>query len=243
MENIQEASLKSIALENFELIPILEKYSLDFCCRGKTTLKQACIEKEVSLESILAELNQASSSKKTQMPFTEMTAEQLISYILIHHHFYVKNSIPTILNHIEKVNSKHGEKYPHMEKVLALFNAVADELLQHMQKEEGILFPRIKLIFGTDGNTMAARKMNGYIDGPISMMEIEHEKAGDLLFEIRELTQQYLAPDTACTTHRICLDELKAFELDLHQHVHLENNILFPMAKQKMLVEAVELNP
>ena len=228
MENIQEASLKSIALENFELIPILEKYSLDFCCRGKTTLKQACIEKEVSLESILAELNQASSSKKTQMPFTEMTAEQLISYILIHHHFYVKNSIPTILNHIEKVNSKHGEKYPHMEKVLALFNAVADELLQHMQKEEGILFPRIK---------------NGYIDGPISMMEIEHEKAGDLLFEIRELTQQYLAPDTACTTHRICLDELKAFELDLHQHVHLENNILFPMAKQKMLVEAVELNP
>jgi regulator of cell morphogenesis and NO signaling len=243
MENIQEASLKSIALENFELIPILEKYSLDFCCRGKTTLKQACIEKEVSLESILAELNQASSSKKTQMPFTEMTAEQLISYILIHHHFYVKNSIPTILNHIEKVNSKHGEKYPHMEKVLALFNAVADELLQHMQKEEGILFPRIKLIFGTDGNAMAARKMNGYIDGPISMMEIEHEKAGDLLFEIRELTQQYLAPDTACTTHRICLDELKAFELDLHQHVHLENNILFPMAKQKMLVEAVELNP
>jgi len=243
MENIQEASLKSIALTHFELVPILEKYSLDFCCRGKTTLKQACIEKEVSLESILLEINQAGISQKPQMPFTEMTAEQLISYILIHHHFYVKNSIPTILNHIEKVNSKHGEKYPHMKKVLALFNEVADELLPHMQKEEGILFPRIKLIFGTDENATAARKMNGYIDGPISMMEMEHEKAGDLLFEIRELTQQYLAPDTACTTHRICLDELKAFELDLHQHVHLENNILFPMAKRKMLVKAAELNP
>ena len=81
MENIQEASLKSIALTHFELIPILEKYSLDFCCRGKTTLKQACIEKEVSLESILLEINQAGISQKPQMPFTEMTAEQLISYI------------------------------------------------------------------------------------------------------------------------------------------------------------------
>ena len=146
MKNLGEATLKSIALEHFEFIPVLEKYSLDFCCRGKKTLKEACIENDLSLETILAEINEAGVPIKAQMPFNEMSADQLISYILIHHHFYVKNAIPTILNHIGKVVAKHGERYPHMEKVLALFNAVTDELIPHMQKEEQILFPRIKII-------------------------------------------------------------------------------------------------
>ena len=234
MKNLGEATLKSIALENFEFIPVLEKYSLDFCCRGKKTLKEACIENDLSLEKILAEINEAGVPIKAQMPFNEMSADQLISYILIHHHFYVKNAIPTILNHIGKVVAKHGERYPHMEKVLALFNAVTDELIPHMQKEEQILFPRIKIIFGTDEHAIASQKVIGFIDGPINVMEIEHEKAGDLLFEIRRITNHYKAPETACTTHRVCLDELKAFEEDLHQHVHLENNILFPMAKIQM---------
>ena len=234
MKNLGEATLKSIALEHFEFIPVLEKYSLDFCCRGKKTLKEACIENDLSLETILAEINEAGIPIKAQMPFTEMSAEQLISYILIHHHFYVTNSIPTILNHLEKVVSKHGERYPNMVKVLSLFNAVSDELMPHMQKEEQILFPRIKLIFGADAEAIAAQKIVGFIDGPIRVMEIEHENAGDLLFEIRRITDHYKAPETACTTHRVCLDELKAFEEDLHQHVHLENNILFPMAKEKM---------
>jgi len=234
MKNLEEATLKSIALDHFEFIPILEKYSLDFCCRGKKTLKEACIENDISLETILAEINEAGVPIKAQMPFTEMSAEQLISYILIHHHFYVKNSIPTILNHLEKVVSKHGERYPNMVKVLSLFNAVSDELMPHMQKEEQILFPRIKLIFGADAEAIAAQNVIGFIDGPISVMEIEHENAGDLLFEIRRITDHYNAPETACTTHRVCLDELKAFEEDLHKHVHIENNILFPMAKEKM---------
>jgi len=234
MKNIEEATLKNIALEHYEYIPILEKYSLDFCCRGKKTLKEACAENDLSLEIILDELNEARVPIKIQMPFDEMSADQLISYILVHHHFYVKNAIPTILNHIEKVVTKHGEKYPHMINVLKLFNAASDELIPHMQKEEKILFPRIKLIFGQDENAQASQKIVGFIDGPISVMEIEHEKAGDLLFEIRRITNHYKAPETACTTHRVCLDELKVFEEDLHQHVHLENNILFPMAKNRI---------
>jgi len=234
MKNLEEATLKSIALNHYEFIPILEKYSLDFCCRGKKTLKEACFVNDISLEKILTELNESGIPIKVQMPFNEMSADQLISYILIHHHFYVKNSIPTILNHLEKVVNKHGERYPNMIKVLSLFNAVSDELLPHMQKEEQILFPRIKLIFGADAEAIAAQKIVGFIDGPISIMEIEHENAGDLLFEIRRITNHYKAPETACTTHRVCLDELKAFEEDLHQHVHLENNILFPMSKEKL---------
>ena len=235
MENLQEASLKSIALDHFEFIPVLEKYNLDFCCRGKKTLLQACNENEISIEAILEEMNQIATPGKSQMPYSEMSAEQLISYILIHHHFYVKNSIPTILNHIEKVVVKHGDKYPYMPKVLELFKAVAEELMAHMEKEEQILFPRIKLIFETDDQAQHAVTIANYIDGPMMVMELEHEKVGDLLFTIRDLTHHYVAPETACTTHRVCLDELKAFEEDLHQHVHLENNILFPMAKSRML--------
>ena len=235
MENIQTATLKSIALEHYEFIPVLEKYNLDFCCRGKKTLKEACKEKELSLDMIVKEINEVAAPAKPQMPFTEMNVEQLISYILIHHHFYVKNSMPTILNHIDKVVTKHGDKYPYMPKVLDLFKAVADELTAHMEKEEQILFPRIKSIFATDDQTRSKMENSGFIDAPILVMELEHEKVGDLLFEIRALTNHYLAPATACTTHRVCLEELKAFEEDLHQHVHIENNILFPRAKGAMI--------
>ena len=96
-----------------------------------------------------------------------------------------------------------------------------------MQKEEQILFPRIKALYGL---TVPENISAEYIDGPVSVMEAEHEKAGDILYAIRDLTNNYIAPENACTTHRVCINELKAFEEDLHKHVHLENNILFPKA-------------
>jgi len=235
MENLKDKTLKSIALEHFELIPVLEKYSLDFCCKGAKTLSVACAEKNISVDALMVELSESTSNiSKPKMPFNEMSAEQLISYILIHHHFYVKTAIPTIYNHIQKVVVKHGPRYPHMEKVLALFSEVAEDLTAHMKKEEEILFPRIKTLYSNEEAEKTAHFVAGYIDAPVSVMEQEHEKVGELLFAIRDLTSHYTAPDTACTTHRVCLDELKAFEEDLHQHVHLENNILFPMAAIKM---------
>ena len=233
MENIAEKTLTRIALEHHEYIPVLEKYSLDFCCRGKRTLAEACAEKKINTDDLMVDLKKIESGKNSETDFTSMDADHLITHILLHHHFYVKNAFPVILNHLEKVVTKHGERYPNMIRILALFTAVQDELIPHMHKEEAILFPRIKEI-------AAAAKANGpafdstYISGPVSVMEIEHDKAGQLMFEIRNISNHYTAPDDACTTHRVCLDELKAFEVDLHQHVHLENNILFPMAMAMM---------
>ena len=232
MENIKEKSLKSIVLEHHEYIPVLEKYSLDFCCRGGKTLNEACIEKGIVIDDLLVELDNSIAKSNPSMPFAEMTAEQLISYIQIHHHFYVRNAIPTIQNHIEKLVLKHGAKYPYMIEVKALFKEVAEELLPHLEKEEHVLFPRIKTISSSDIQKDKTAIKDGYIDTPVHELEIEHEKAGDLLYAIRTLTNNYTAPETACTTHRICLEELKAFEEDLHQHVHLENNLLFPMAQK-----------
>ena len=230
MNLIKKETLAAIALSHHEYIPVLEKYSLDFCCRGKKTLEEACTEKNLPVESIVNEMLESVVPKKVLMPFTEMNAEQLISYIIIHHHFYVKNSMSTIYSHVEKVATKHGDRYPYMPEVLNLFTSVIEELIPHMEKEEKILFPRIKEIASIGSLQQVTNMKPGFINAPIQMMETDHDHVGQLLFEIRKLTHAYTAPEDACTTHRVCLEELKTFEEDLHQHVHLENNILFPMA-------------
>jgi regulator of cell morphogenesis and NO signaling len=227
---IQEQTLAAIVAENYKTVPVLEKYQLDFCCKGKRTLEAACHEKGIDIEPIKKELTQLSSlPNPLQMPFTEMTTEQLISYILIHHHFYVRQAIPQIMSHIEKVAAKHGTRFPYMLKVLQLFTAIKEELLLHLQKEETVLFPRIKETMSNNNNFAP-----GYINNPIHQMEHEHDHAGALMAEINTLTNNYTVPEGACTTFTICLQELKAFEADLHKHVHLENYILFPMAQTEM---------
>lgn len=237
MKTFSEQTLAEIVLSDHAYIPILEKYNLDFCCRGKRSLAEACREKNLTTSQIIQEMENCTKTIPLSMPYTEMSAGQLISYIIIHHHFYVKNSIPTILSHLEKILHKHGEKYPYMVQVTANFHKVANELLQHMKKEEGILFPLIQeVIFNNATNTSDIHPDTAQIQNIINKMETEHDDAGQLLFEIRSLTNQYTPPETACTTHRVCLDELCAFEEDLHRHVHLENNILFPMAIQASLL-------
>ncbi len=230
MKNLEQQSLSHIALEHFEVIPVLEKYSLDFCCRGNKSLSEACAEKNISLSTVIAEMQEATFATRPIIPFTEMNAEQLISYILLHHHFYVRNTLPVIIDLLDKLVTKHGDRYPKMIKVYQLFIAVKEELEPHMEKEEKILFPRIKEIAALSLQHKKIDHAPAYINAPVAVMEMEHDNAGQLMFEIRHITGNYIAPDDACTTHRVCLEALKAFETDLHQHVHLENNILFPIA-------------
>ena len=240
MTNLKERTLASIVTEQSQSVRVLEKYDLDFCCKGKRTLAEACAEKGISIVNILEELQQAVvPGEKPRMPFAEMTAGQLISHILIHHHFYVKQTMPTIYDHLEKVASKHGNRYPYMVKVFQLFTAIREEMTLHMQKEELVLFPRITEVENLFNMHQKTKRSGGYINAPISMMENEHEHAGELLFEIRRLTDNYHPPVDACTTFKLSLTELKEFEEDLHRHVHLENNLLFPKAK-KMLSAIID---
>ena len=234
MKYFAQQTLATIVTQNHQTVPVLEKYDLDFCCKGKRTLSDACTEKGVSIEALLSELETATNAQPNQLPFKEMDEQQLISYILIHHHFYVKQSMPTILSHVEKVATKHGDRYPYMIKVLQLFTEIKEEMTSHMQKEEMVLFPRIKEVGQLYNKHQTAGLSNEYITGPVNVMEQEHEHAGELLYEIRELTHNYTPPADACTTFKVSLSELKEFEEDLHRHVHLENNLLFPLA-EKML--------
>lgn len=234
MTDIAQQTLANIVTNNHSSVPVLEKYELDFCCKGKRTLSDACNEKGLPLDTILKELENSGIRTSTAMPFTEMTPEQLISYILIHHHFYVKQSMPTIISHLEKVASKHGDRFPYMVEVLSIFSAVAQEMTMHMHKEEFILFPRIKEVAALQQAQQHRNLMPGYIAAPIQVMEHEHDQAGEMLYNIRRLTNNYTPPAGACTTFQVCLAELKEFEEDLHKHVHLENNILFPLAEKTM---------
>lgn len=231
MTNIAEQTLASIVTKNHSTVPVLEKYHLDFCCKGKRTLADACNEKGLAVEKVADELEKSTEAQSNKMPFTQMNAEQLISYILIHHHFYVKQSMPTILGHLHKVATKHGERFPYMIEVFSLFKEITEEMTAHMQKEEIILFPRIKEVEALNNISHGRKLTEGFISAPIHVMELEHEHAGDLLYKIRELTNTYAPPVDACTTFKVSLAELKEFEEDLHNHVHLENNLLFPMAE------------
>jgi len=140
--------------------------------------------------------------------------------------------MPQIFSYLQKVASKHGERHPELLKIVELFAAVKEEMEQHMQKEELILFPRInemeKLV--TEGTEIRINQT--YLQAPINMMEQEHDHAGEMLAEINRLTDNYHPPADACTTYKLSFAALQAFEMDLHQHVHLENNILFPKALQ-----------
>lgn len=203
--------------------PVLEKYKLDFCCKGKRTLEQACAEQGIVLEEVEKELDKVIEQRDRPTPsvFESMTPKQLADYIVARHHVYVRQAIPQIVYHLDKVYHKHGERYHYVGEVYTTFRKVAVELEQHMLKEEKILFPMMEKL----GQMSSAQLM-----GPIHVMESEHEEAGDLMGRIREITHDYTPPADACTTHRLMLEELRSFEEDLHEHVHLENHLLFPRA-------------
>lgn len=226
MTELMNQTLSQIVTENYQAAQVFEKYGLDFCCKGKRPLTDACKEKSLPVENVVKELTQALSSADNQKEFKDMSLTELAEYIVRVHHNYVKQSMPPILMYVLKVATKHGSRFPYMHEVYDLFLEIEEEMTSHMAKEEKILFPRIKLL----ELNAAQENTPGYISAPVEVMETEHEHAGDTMEKIRVLTNNYQAPEDACTTFRLALASLQAFESDLHHHVHLENNILFPKA-------------
>jgi len=234
MNDIMTKSLAQIVNNNYLAASVFEKYHLDFCCKGKRTLQQACHEKDLKIEDVVADLEttEQNSSDKVTIDYDKLSLTLLSEYIVMTHHSYVKNEMPQILSYLQKVAFKHGDHHPEMLKVLELFAAVEEEMEQHMQKEEQILFPRILEMEKWVAEGMEIRINHTYLQAPINMMEQEHDHAGQMLAEINKLTNNYNPPADACTTFKLSFAALQAFEMDLHQHVHLENNILFPKALQ-----------
>lgn len=226
-----QSTIGSIVSRYYQTASVFESFHLDFCCGGKRTIEEACAKKQLDTIPVLAALRKVidQPSQTGQMPFHEMSAQELISYIITHHHYYIKEQGPVILGHLEKVAMKHGDRFPYMKETALLFDALLSELLAHMQKEEKVLFPMIRKMAVLEESHMDTTELADVITHPIAVMEAEHDAAGDYLHRIHALTNGFTIPADACTTFRICLQELQTFESKMFEHVHLENNLLFPM--------------
>jgi regulator of cell morphogenesis and NO signaling len=206
---------------------VFRKFGIDFCCGGKKTLTQVCQEKKVDASRILAELQRVSSeSGQRALPFNDWALGFLAEYIVNTHHAYVRQALPEIRAYSRKVAMVHGEFHPELREISELVEALNEELMQHMDKEENILFPYIKQLSSKSNEPSHL----GSVANPIAVMEHEHDDAGRLLERIRSLSNNYQLPPEACASYTMVYRMLEEFESDLHTHIHLENNILFPKA-------------
>ena len=228
MNELLTRTISQIVTDHHQTAPVFEKFGIDFCCKGKRPLLDACTEKALNKEEVLAELENAIETKASSFDFNALSLTALADYIVRTHHTYVKFNMPQIYSYVVRVATKHGDRFPFMKQVSLLFAELQEEMTQHMLKEERILFPRIKKLEAEGVHDFPVE----YFTAPINIMEEEHDRAGELMHQIRELTNNYAIPEEACTTFRLILASLQAFEADLHQHVHLENYILFPKAIQ-----------
>jgi regulator of cell morphogenesis and NO signaling len=220
-------TLAQIVNENHQAASVFEKYNLDFCCKGKRSLQKACEEKELSVDGVVQELNTVLNKERSVLDFNKLSLAALADYIVVTHHDYTKRELPQIFSFLQKISSKHGHRHPEVFSILESFSSLKEEMENHMRKEELILFPRIKEM---ENSEKKYNECGMNIQAPVAVMEDEHEHAGRLLEKIRLLSNNYTPPADACTTYRLCFAALQTLETDLHQHVHLENNILFPKA-------------
>lgn len=228
-----ERTVGELAAADHRFAGVFHAYGIDFCCGGKKSVSAACEKAGVPVDRVVTDLEAvAESPRSIQGPDVKNWRPAFLAeYIVETHHHYVRTTAPVLAQYSEKVARVHGATHPETVEVHSVTMELLQELGSHMMKEEGILFPFV-------GELEQAAKQGepvptapfGTARNPITMMEDEHEHAGNLLRRLRELTSGYTPPADACNSYRFLYGTLAEFEADLHQHIHLENNILFPKA-------------
>lgn len=217
---------------DYRTATVFKERNIDFCCNGDRTIGEACALKKIDENEVLGALEEVTRGKDipTDHP-RDMAPDELADYIVETHHTYVERKLPELKTHLKKVAVVHGEHNPEVVKIHELFEASAGELAMHMKKEEMILFPFIKkMMKAKETGERLDPPHFGSAENPINMMRHEHATEGDRFREIAELSNNYAPPVHACNTYRVSYAMLREFEEDLHRHIHLENNILFPKA-------------
>jgi regulator of cell morphogenesis and NO signaling len=231
MNALAEKKVGGIVAANFRTAQVFTKYGIDFCCKGGISVTEACEKNGVSLASLIDDLEQ-SLENNGSTDYRNFGLSQLIDHIVTQHHQYVENTIPPLKAYLTKLSMVHGERHPELHDIKEEFFAAADALTMHMKKEELVLFPYVKAMEEADKNNYNLSQPHfGHIDNPIAMMEHEHDTEGERFRKISALSDNYQAPRDGCQTYRVAFAMLQEFEGDLHTHIHLENNILFPKAK------------
>jgi regulator of cell morphogenesis and NO signaling len=222
----EELTIGEIVAADFRAAELFKNAGIDFCCGGNKSIEKACIEKSVDQAVLIHQLKQLQNIPVNQAQlFNEWNLGFLSDYIVNTHHTYVLKSLPELVFYTQKIATVHGSNHPELVEISELFLTINNELLQHLDNEEKVLFPAIK-----EALNKASQKPRATIASEISRMSGEHEFAGGAMDKINAITSSYLLPEDACNTYRVAFTYLKQFEDDLHVHVHLENNILYPKA-------------
>ncbi|MFH6997040.1 iron-sulfur cluster repair di-iron protein [Flavobacterium sp. FlaQc-57] len=230
MENLKDKTIGSFVAQDFRTAAVFTKYKIDFCCKGNRTLNEVCEKSSIDSDVLVQNLSDVlQSENNNNIDFNSWPLDLLADYIEKTHHRYVEDKTTILLQFLDKLCKVHGEGHPELFKINQLFTECAGELSQHMKKEELMLFPFVKRMVKTkEADGPLSQPSFGTVSNPIAMMMHEHDNEGDRFREIANLTNNYTAPSDGCTTYKVTFAMLKEFEEDLHKHIHLENNILFP---------------
>jgi regulator of cell morphogenesis and NO signaling len=210
---------------------VLEKFGIDYCCGGGQSLVDACIARGADLTEVMREISNSKGINGTDQNYYDLNQRELIEHIINTHHEFTRNEIWRLSLLVEKVVSVHGAGHPELLELRKTFSDLAQDLTLHMMKEENVLFPYIVTIEAkvTSGSVLT-RPPFITVQNPVRMMQFEHDLAGELLRELRHLTSNYTVPADGCASYQSLYEGLRQFVDNLHLHIHLENNILFPRA-------------
>lgn len=241
LSGMTNETLGEIVTKDLRKAEVFKKYGLDFCCGGKKTVAEACEEKGIDPAVVERELGQADQLQSTTsrpLPYNDWSLEFLADYIVNTHHTYVKKTMPDLLAYAEKVARVHGGQHPELYEINRLVKETMKEMEEHTIEEEEVLFPYIKRLSAENGS--ASTDQFDTVKEPIDLRVQEHELVGANMEKIRELSNNYTLPEDSCASYAFLFKALNEFEEDLHLHIHLENNILFPKAIKREKGESVE---
>ena len=224
----KENIVGEVVAKDYRAASVFKSRGIDFCCKGNRSIRDVCEKENLDSSELVEELNQlAKHNVHEAVDYQSWDMDLLADYIEKKHHRYVAKKIPELKAYLNKVAKVHGERHPELLEIENLFTASAQELLAHMQKEETILFPYVRKMAVKENRQ---KPPFGTIQNPIEVMMHEHDTEGDRFRKIAALSNNYTPPQNACATYKVAFALLKEFEEDLHLHIHLENNILFPKA-------------
>ena len=223
---LKELTVGEIVANDLRTSTVFKNAGIDFCCGGKQTLADACKENKIEIAQLEKEIIEATQSTANEfMNFKSWEPGFLSDYIVNTHHKFVLKNLPELLFYTQKIADVHGENHPELVEIAGLFKQINNELVQHLKNEEEVLFPAIKEAVQSNSETAKAT-----IKSEIERMFGEHEFAGGAMDHINAITNGYQVPADGCNTYQVAFHLLEKFEDDLHVHVHLENNILYPKA-------------
>jgi len=234
MAVVTTKTVREFAVENIAATRIFEKVGIDYCCGGGQSLEQACEKADIPIDQVLDALEMAEETERAAQQVRDWSREplsELIAHIKTTHHKYTREETARLSALLQKVCSVHGKNHPELLDIRETFAGLAQELATHLMKEEMVLFPYIeRMEEAVIQREPALPAPFGSVRNPVAMMEHEHDSAGEALRGIRKASSEFTAPADACVSYQTLYKSLAAFEADLRQHIHLENNILFPRA-------------